>query len=480
MIDIISQYKEEYKMYPVSCEILSDFTTPINVLKKLASISNDFYLLESVESEESIGRYSFLGFDPILNIKYKDNITTICSGEMETQSTEDVFGILRGYVDKYKSPKIDGLPPFTGGFVGYMSYEMIKYFEPKLDIPLNDYNDFELQLFDKVIVFDNLKKKIIIIVNMKLDDCNKQYEKALLEIKKIVELIKCSDNVGSMKLENPIRFKSNLSKDEYLGMVDRAKEHIVSGDIFQVVLSRRFEADFKSSLINSYRMLRTSNPSPYMYFIKNGDLEICGASPETLVKVVDKKVTTFPVAGTRPRGKNHSEDIKLEMELLSDEKELAEHNMLVDLARNDVGKVSKFSSVKVDEYLQIHRYSKVMHIASVVSGELRDKYDAFDAIKAILPAGTLSGAPKFRACEIIAKLEGTSRGVYGGAIGYIDLTGNMDMCIAIRTAISDGNKVYVQAGAGVVYDSVAENEYDECEKKASAVINAVKESFNII
>ncbi|OON97719.1 MAG: anthranilate synthase component I [Candidatus Epulonipiscioides saccharophilum] len=479
MINTIKKYQSEYKMYPLATEIFADTTTPINILRKINEISDNFYLLESVENSESLGRYSFLGFEPLLNIKYKNKITTISSNDLFLESTDDPINILREYVDKYKSPKIEGLPPFTGGFVGYMAYEMIGYAEPKLKLPINNFNDFEFQFFDKLIAFDNLKKKIIIIVNMKLDNIEKQYRKAKLEISKIINLIKSIDLPIKSNTPKIVNFHCNADRDKFFKIVQAAKQYITDGDIFQVVLSRRFEADFQGSLIDAYRTLRVNNPSPYMYFIKSSNLEICGASPETLVKVLNNKVTTFPVAGTRPRGKTLAEDLEFEKSLLVDEKELAEHNMLVDLARNDIGKISKYNSVKVDAYLKIHRYSKVMHIASIVSGQLKETFDSFDAITSLLPAGTLSGAPKFRACEIIAELEKESRGIYGGAIGYIDLSGNLDMCIAIRTAISDGKKVYVQAGAGIVYDSIEINEYQECENKAKAVMLAIENADHI-
>ena len=262
-------------------------------------------------------------------------------------------------------------------------------------------------------------------------------------------------------------------------MVEKTIEHIKEGDIFQGVISRRFEADYKDSLLNAYRVLRTTNPSPYMYFIQSDDVQIAGASPETMIKLQNGKLTTFPVAGTRPRGKTYEEDIALEEELMKDEKELSEHNMLVDLARNDVGRIAEYGSVHVEDYMSIHRFSKVMHIASVVCGELRGDKDGCDTISALLPAGTLSGAPKFRACEIIDELEPVARGVYGGAIGYLDFAGNLDVCIAIRTAVKKGDKVYVQAGAGVVADSVPENEYQECANKAGAVIDAVKRACEV-
>ena len=270
-----------------------------------------------------------------------------------------------------------------------------------------------------------------------------------------------------------IEFQCNISKEKYIRMVEKTKNYIREGDIFQGVISRRFEAFSESSLLNAYRVLRTTNPSSYMYFIQLKDMQITGASPETMVKLENRDLYTFPVAGTRRRGQNVKEDICLEKELLEDEKERAEHNMLVDLARNDLGKIAKFGSVEVEDYMSVHKFSKVMHIASVVKGKLKEGKDGCHAVEALLPAGTLSGAPKFRACELIGQLEPDARGIYGGAIGYLDLSGNVDMCIAIRTAIKKGKKIYVQAGAGIVADSIAEKEYEECTKKAEAMIEAV-------
>ena len=295
----------------------------------------------------------------------------------------------------------------------------------------------------------------------------------------MIALIKDQRHLENTDADTEVNFKCNLSQDEYCKMVEKTKEYIREGDIFQGVISRRFEAEYKGSLLNAYRVLRTTNPSPYMYFIQSEDMQIAGASPETMVKLVDRELTTFPVAGTRPRGKTQAEDMENENSLLKDEKELAEHNMLVDLARNDIGKIARYGSVYVEEYMKIHRFSKVMHIASTVKGILRDDYDSCDTVSALLPAGTLSGAPKFRACEIIDELEKEPRGVYGGAIGYIDLSGNLDVCIAIRTAVKKGDKVYVQAGAGIVADSIPESEYLECAHKAGAVIEAIKRGSEV-
>lgn len=466
-------YEKKYQLIPVCKAIYADTITPIALLRKLSQIDKKYYLLESVENGERIGRYSFLGYQPLLRVYAKDQKAVIQSGAIVTEESGQALEVLRKLLNKYKAPHIEGLPSFTGGFVGYFSYEMIGYAEPKLNLKKSDFHDFDLMLFDKVIAYDHVKQKINIIVNYKADEGELGYQAALLEIEKIILLI--NDNTPLKKAfadENPV-FTCNTTKEEYCEMVEKTKRYIKEGDIFQGVISRRFEADYKGSLLNAYRVLRTTNPSPYMYFIKCDDVEIAGTSPETMVKLERGLLTTFPVAGTRPRGKSEKEDKELEEELLKDEKELAEHNMLVDLARNDVGKIATYGSVRVEEYMKIHRFSKVMHITSIVCGDLKQGKDCCDTISAILPAGTLSGAPKFRACEIIDELEQTSRGIYGGAIGYLDLSGNLDVCIAIRTAVKKGGKVYVQAGAGIVADSVPETEFEETANKAGAVIEAI-------
>ena len=472
--DEIQNYLKDYSLIPICKEIYSDVITPISLLRRMETLDKNFFLLESVEGGEKWGRYSFLGYNPVLHVSCKDGVVTQISGEIKMECDTDGMTTLRNLLGKYKSPKIKGLPTFTGGFVGYFAYEMIGYTEPKLNIKSSDFDDYNLMLFDKIIAFDHLKQKIFVIANMKSEDGIQGYNGALLEIEKIIAMINDQTPLKRSTSMEDVKFKCNLTKEEYCEMVNKTKDYIKEGDIFQGVISRKFVADYKGSLLNAYRVLRTTNPSPYMYFIQSNDLQIAGASPETMVKLVDGNLTTFPVAGTRPRGKNDEEDIRLEKELLADEKELAEHNMLVDLARNDIGKISEYGSVYVKEYMKIHRFSKVMHIASTVCGTLRNDLDPCSAVEATLPAGTLSGAPKFRACEIIDELEPEARGVYGGAIGYIDLSGNLDVCIAIRTAVKKNDKVYVQAGAGIVADSIPENEYMECENKASAVIEAIK------
>lgn len=469
----------KYNLIPVCKEIYADITTPILLLRKLETIDKKFFLLESIEGGEKWGRYSFLGYNPLMTVTCKNGEVTIKSGVVLHKVKANPMEKLRELLAQYRSPKIKGLPSFTGGFVGYFSYEMIEYTEPKLNIKESDFDDYNLMLFDKVIAYDHLKQKICIIVNMKADDGIQGYNSALLEIEKIAALINSQVLLPESIAQSDVEFTCNLTKDEYCSMVEKTKQYIREGDIFQGVISRRFTAEYNSSLMNAYRILRTTNPSPYMYYIQNEELQIAGASPETMVRLEDGKLTTFPVAGTRHRGKNEEEDKKLEAELLADEKELSEHNMLVDLARNDIGRIAEYGSVYVEDYMSIHRFSKVMHIASTVCGTISSDKDGCDTVLALLPAGTLSGAPKFRACEIIDELEPQARGVYGGAIGYLDFSGNLDVCIAIRTAVRKDNKVYVQAGAGIVADSVPENEYQECANKAGAVIDAIKRASEV-
>ena len=530
---------KSYKRIPISYEIFSDSKTSIEVLRRLRILSNHCYMLESVEDSKNWGRYSFLGFNPILELTCQDGDLSIkgkssfSDCEIE-DSQENCFNVktdnpgeyIRQIVEENKSPKLEGMPPFSGGLVGYFSYDYIKYSEPSLVLDAQNqdaFKDVDLMLFDKVIAFDNYKQKIVVIVNMEInnednDDAEssleESYDDACRSIEDIIRIIKVDNivdlldddfnhhltnkktieasqkmnEIGSFEEMDKIRkeitkhlpfelksdFRYLFSEEEYCKMVENAKDYIREGDIFQVVLSNRIEADIEGSLFDVYRVLRTTNPSPYMFYFSSDDIEIAGASPETLVKLVDDQIYTFPLAGTRPRGKTDEEDKALEEELLADEKELAEHNMLVDLGRNDIGKISEIGSVKVNRYMDIVRFSHVMHIGSTVEGILRDDHDYLSAIDSILPAGTLSGAPKIRACEIINELEDNKRGIYGGAIGYIDLTGNLDTCIAIRIAFARDNKVFIRVGAGIVADSVPENEFIECNNKAKAVMNALK------
>ena len=464
----------KYDIAPVAVEILSDFITPIEAVRILKKQSAHCYMLESAMANEKWGRYSFLGYDPKLLITCANGEITI--GDKKTKTTDPSANI-RELMKDYKSPKIENLPSFTGGLVGYFAFEYFGYSEPKAIVGAEDTEDFkdcDLMLFDKVIAFDNLKQKIILIVNIRLDDVEGEYEKAKQELTKLIKLLKTGEKVK----DDPGRITGEITplfdRESYCAMVEKGKEYIKEGDIFQVVLSNRLSAPFEGSLLDTYRLLRTINPSPYMFYFSGTDVEVAGASPETLVKLEDGILHTFPLAGTRPRGKTEEEDKALEVELLADEKEIAEHNMLVDLGRNDLGKISKFGTVEVEKLRAIERYSHVMHIGSTVRGEIREDKDAFDAIEAVLPAGTLSGAPKIRACQIIGELENNKRGIYGGAIGYVDFTGNMDTCIAIRIAYKKNGQVFVRSGAGIVADSVPEKEFEECLNKAKASLKALE------
>ena len=454
-------------------EILADDITPILMLRKLAALDEQYFLLESVEGG-NLGRYSFLGYHPKLSVSCKDGVTKVKENGMVRIVPGKPKEALQSILETYRSPQIEGLPTFTGGLVGYFAYEMIQYAEPKLKIKQSDVSDCELMMFDKLIAFDQVHHKLCFITNARTKEGEAGYQKAVEELEAFVETIRITDPIPYEKPIPAPEFTCNLSKEEYCKMVEKTKHYIKEGDIFQGVISRRFEAEYDGSLLNAYRVLRTTNPSPYMYYMHIKDMQIAGTSPETMVKLTNGKLMTFPVAGTRKRGKDREEDLALEQELLADKKECAEHNMLVDLARNDIGRIAEYGSVKVEDYMAIHRFSKVMHIASTVTGTLAKGKTCGDTVEALLPAGTLSGAPKFRACEIIDELEPVPRGVYGGAIGYLDFSGNLDVCIAIRTAVKKGKKVYVQAGAGIVADSIPENEYQECANKAGAVIEAIR------
>ena len=464
----------KYNVLPVSCEMLSDFTTPIETMKILKNVSTHCYMLESAQANETWGRNTFLGFDPKMEITCMDSEMKI--GNLSVR-TDNPSNYLRQILADYKSPRFDYLPSFTGGFVGYFSYDYLTYSEPTIKCDVEDTEDFkdvDLMLFDKVIAFDNLRQKIILIVNMPLDDVEVCYNKAVMELRQLANLLRHGEkkNEPGGKLLGEVT--PLFDKEKFCRMVEKAKHHIREGDIFQIVLSNRLSAPFEGSLLNTYRVLRTINPSPYMFYFSGTDVEVAGASPETLVKLENGVLHTFPLAGTRPRGKTEEEDKALEAELLADKKELAEHNMLVDLGRNDLGKISKFGTVKVEKLHSIERFSHVMHIGSTVRGEISENHDALDAIEAVLPAGTLSGAPKIRACQIIKELENNKRGIYGGAIGYIDFTGNMDTCIAIRIAYKKNGKVFVRSGAGIVADSVPEKEFEECLNKAKSSLKALE------
>lgn len=455
----------------MSRELYADAFTPVEVMRTLRAASRHCYLLESAEDKQRWGRYSFLGYAPTMEITCTDGHVTIAEGGEEEERKRNEFDadhpgqVLREILKDYKSPVMEGMPPFTGGLVGYFSCEYIKYAEPSLKGVMEpekcrdgqdagsgrEFRDMDLMLFDKVIVFDNYRQKLILITGVSLEgDLKENYGNALKELDDMERLIKSGAKADfrPLELEEP---KPEADKETYCQMVEKAK----------------------GSLFDTYRVLRTTNPSPYMFYFSSDDIEVAGASPETLARLENGRLYTFPLAGTRPRGKTEEEDRRLEKELLRDEKELAEHNMLVDLGRNDIGKISRPGTVHVEEYMEIQRFSHVMHIGSTVSGEIRPDKDGVDVIDAILPAGTLSGAPKIRACEIIAELEQSKRGIYGGAVGYLDFTGNIDTCISIRLAYKKNGRICVQSGAGIVADSVPENEFNECRNKAGAVTGAL-------
>lgn len=470
-----------FDIIPLKRELLSDFITPIEALRRLQNVSRHCYILESVENREKWGRYTFLGYDPKLEISCLDGEMTVKdvrTGEVKTNRIAHPAEYLRELMSKPRSPKLDGFPSFTGGLVGYFSYDYIKYSEPTLKLDALDeehFKDVDLMLFDKVIAFDNIHQKIMLIANVHAENLAKEYRNAEKELRELETLIRTGKPAESKPPKLRSEFRHLFQKDEFCEMVEKAKRYIYEGDIFQAVLSNRLDADFEGGLLDAYRILRASNPSPYMFYFSSDDMEVAGASPETLVKLENGVLHTFPIAGSRPRGSTDEEDLAFERELLADEKELSEHNMLVDLGRNDIGKISKFGTVEVERYMEILRYSHIMHIASTVKGQIRDGFDAFDAINAVLPAGTLSGAPKIRACEIINELEQNKRGIYGGAIGYIGFNGGMDTCIGIRLCYKKNGRVFVRAGAGIVADSDPEREFTECVNKAKAVVNALKD-----
>lgn len=483
-LDRVKAIAPGYDIVPVYMEILSDVRTPISVLKALKQVSSHTYLLESADNSNHWGRYSFLGYDPKIELFCKNHQMTIKDGTTRTFACSNPAAEIRNILNQYKSPRLEELPTFTGGFVGYFACEYIRYIEPILDFPTPDndsamVNDVDLMLFDKVIAFDHYRNKIYLIANISTNDLERNYNKAELELKVLADLVVNGKEANVPKGVLKTEFTSEFTKDEFEEVVKKTQHYIKEGDIFQCVVSNRREAEFDGSLLNAYRVLRTLNPSPYMFYLSGGDVELTGASPETLVKLAEGKLYTFPIAGTMRRGKTEAEDLAIEQRLINDEKELAEHNMLVDLGRNDLGKISRFGSVKVEALHMLQRFSHVIHITSTVSGEIQEGKDALDAIGATLPAGTLSGAPKIRAIEILHELEKSPRGVYGGAVGYIDFSGNMDVCIGIRMAMNKGGKVYVRAGAGIVRDSVPESEYNETLIKGQSMISAITDAQEV-
>ena len=478
---------KHYNLIPVARKMMADTETPIRVFRHLYREQRAF-LLESVEGGVNWARYSFIGSDPFLVVRGKNGTMEVEQGGEKRTVQEKPIELVKSLLGAYRSPRIAGLPPFTGGAIGFFGYDLLQYYE-RLPAHRNDdlkMDDVHFMFCDQIIVFDHFKQQIKIIANAHIKpgatdaEIVAAYEEACAKIEAVAQKLKRpslpdAPAAGTVPEDVEIgELKSNLTKDAYMEMVRKAKEYIAAGDIFQVVLSQRFHIETKISPLHVYRVLRTLNPSPYMYVLKFDDEVIVGTSPELLVKVDGGRVETRPIAGTRPRGRTTEEDLALEKELLADEKERAEHLMLVDLGRNDIGRVSEFGTVSCDSFMEIERYSHVMHIVSHVSGKLRGDKDFFDAFLSCLPAGTVSGAPKLRAMEIIAELENEARGVYAGAIGYLGFSGNLNTCITIRTIVFKNGKAYVQAGAGIVADSVPENEYYETVNKAKGMLKAVR------
>ena len=463
---------------PVYKEIVADLLTPVSAFLKVAEHAHYSFLLESVEGGEHVGRYSFLGKDPFLIVRSRGGKTIVDRSGETTASDRPFIEVVRELMAGFHAPYVPGLPRFTGGAVGYLGYDAAAWFEPvTLQAGADVEDEAGLMLFDTVLAFDHVRHRILIIANARItgdDDLESLYQFALAKIDFVERELDRTLSKPTRPPSRPVEMTSNVPRERFEEMVRTAKEHIAAGDIYQVVLSQRFETAFEADAFTAYRALRHVNPSPYMYFLRLGDRAIVGSSPEMLVRVEGKRIETHPIAGTRPRGADEAEDVRLGEELKANEKERAEHVMLVDLGRNDLGRVSTYGSVKVPTYMALERYSHVMHLVSIVEGELSDRQDRLDALVACFPAGTVSGAPKVRAMEIIAELENRRRGVYAGAVGYLDFAGNLDFCITIRTVIIEGGRAYVQAGAGIVADSDPAAEYQETRDKARAVIKALE------
>jgi len=465
---------------PVCKEIVADLLTPVSAFLKIAEDADYAFLLESVEGGEHVGRYSFLGKDPFLILRARENRITLERGGAVTTSDRPFIETLRGLMADFRSPFVPDLPRFTGGAVGYLGYGAASWFEPVLG-DLRDGSDGAdaagFMLFDTVLAFDHVQHRILIIANARItadDDLESLYQFACAKIQFLERELERNLSVARAEARGTLEVRSNHTRERFEEQVRAAKEYIAAGDIYQVVLSQRFEAEVGADPFTVYRALRHVNPSPYMFFIRMGGVSVVGSSPEMLVRVEGSRVETHPIAGTRPRGRTSEEDMRLAEELKRNEKERAEHVMLVDLGRNDVGRVCQYGTVRVPQFMGLERFSHVMHLTSVVEGRLADDCDRLDALVSCFPAGTVSGAPKVRAMQIIRELEPDGRGLYAGAVGYLDFAGNLDFCIAIRTVIMSGGRAFVQAGAGIVIDSNPTAEYEETRHKARALLRALE------
>lgn len=473
---------------PVVKEVVADLLTPVSAFLKIAEHSDYAFLLESVEGGEHLGRYSFLGKDPFLILRGRTGETLIERQGVVTRAEQPFIDTLRGLMNSFQSPFVPGLPRFTGGAVGYLGYETAAWFEPAVareasaDAPPpaatpDTADEAGFMLFDTVLAFDHVQHRILLIANARIagdEDLRALYQFACAKIEFLEGELERALSLSRQPAGAPLALESNLTRPAFEAMARQAKEHIAAGDIYQVVLSQRFSAEVGVDPFTVYRALRHVNPSPYMFFIRMGQRSIVGSSPEMLVRVEGRHAVTHPIAGTRPRGRTDDEDQRLADELKRNEKERAEHVMLVDLGRNDLGRVCQYGSVRVPTFMALERYSHVMHLVSVVEGQLADDSDRLDALVACFPAGTVSGAPKVRAMQIINALEPTRRGIYAGAVGYLDFAGNLDFCITIRTIVLEQGRASIQAGAGIVADSNPAAEFEETRDKARAMIRALE------
>ena len=465
---------------PVCKELVADLLTPVSAFLKIAEHSDYAFLLESVEGGEHVGRYSFLGKDPFLILRGKNGETEIEKAGVTSKAEKPFVDTLRELMNSFQSPFVPGLPRFTGGAVGYLGYDTAAWFEPttaRAEANTSDRDDAGFMLFDTVLAFDHVQHRILLIANARIsgdEDLESLYQFACAKIEFLEGELDRALSLKRTTGGEALKLVSNFSQEGYESIVKKAKEYIAAGDVYQVVLSQRFEAEVGVDAFTVYRALRHVNPSPYMFFIRMGDRSIVGSSPEMLVRVEGRHAVTHPIAGTRPRGKTDEEDMRLAEELKRSEKEKAEHVMLVDLGRNDIGRVCDYGTVRVPTFMALERYSHVMHLVSVVEGQLAEGQDRLDALVSCFPAGTVSGAPKVRAMQIINELEPDRRGLYAGAVGYLDFAGNLDFCIAIRSILMEGGKAYIQAGAGIVADSNPTAEYEETKDKARAMLRALE------
>ena len=477
-----SRLAREATLVPVVKSVTADLLTPVSAFLAVAAKEPDAFLLESVERGEQIGRYTFLGARPYMQLRARGDEVMVQRGKVREKRKGSVIQIAKELLRQHRPANVPGLPPFTAGAVGYFAYDGVRQLEnigehakDDLDLP-----DCVLMFFDRLLAFDHLRHQIHIIANADVsrESPRKAYDRAVADIAVLEKKLAGGLRPAQLRKSSPsqagkLKVSAGTSRPRFLQMVERAKEYIAAGDIFQVVLSQRLDFTPEVAPFDIYRALRTVNPSPYLYFLRMGDTHVLGSSPEMLVRVTGKKLEYRPIAGTHPRGRDEAEDVALGQKMLHDEKERAEHVMLVDLGRNDLGRVSEYGSVKVKDLMYVERYSHVMHLVSALEGKLRGDLDALDAFAACFPAGTLSGAPKVRAMQIIEELEPTRRGIYGGSVLYADFAGNLDSCIAIRTMLMQGKKAYLQAGAGIVADSDPASEFEECLNKAKAVLRAV-------